>query len=121
MPDVAGRWLRSLLCTLGGIFGREISYLGVAGLDTPIWDVLARQGEQERVLNRLTTRPRSPAFQIRQVVPAGLLGVSFAAGLVGLGFSCFKICTLLATVYLHIIYHFINIGGCRNGWISKQL
>jgi hypothetical protein len=32
MPDVAGRWLRSLLRTLGGIFGQEISYLGVAGV-----------------------------------------------------------------------------------------
>jgi hypothetical protein len=28
MPDVAGGWLRSLLRTLGGIFRREISYLG---------------------------------------------------------------------------------------------
>jgi len=49
------------------------------------------------------------------------LELGFAAGLVGLGFSCFKICTLLATVYLHIIYHFINIGGCTNGWVSQQL
>jgi hypothetical protein len=45
MPDVAGGWLRSLLRTLGGIFGREILHLGVAELDTPIWDVLAPQGE----------------------------------------------------------------------------
>jgi len=70
MPDVAGGWLCSLLLTLGGILGREISYL--AGLITPIWDVLVPQGEQEQVLNRLTMRPRSPAFQIRQVVPVGL-------------------------------------------------
>ena len=87
MPDVAGRWLCSLLRTLGGIFGWEILYLGVAGLDTPIWDVLVPQGEQERVLNRLTMRPRSPAFPIRQVVPVGLLGLGFAAGLAGVGFS----------------------------------
>jgi len=87
MLDVAGGWLCSLLRTLEGIFRREISYLGVAGLDTPIWDVLAPQGVQERALNRLTTRPRSPAFPIRQVVPVGLLGLGFAAGLVGLGFS----------------------------------
>ena len=77
MPDVAGRWLRSLLRMLGGIFGWEILYLGVAGLDTPIWDVLAPQGEQERALNRLTMRPRSPAFPIRQVVPVGLAGAQF--------------------------------------------
>jgi len=66
-----------VLCTLGGIFGREISYLGVAGLDIPIWDVLAPQGEQEQALNRLTMRPRSPAFPIRQAVPVGLAGAWF--------------------------------------------
>jgi len=77
MPDVAGGWLCSLLCTLGGIFGREISYVGVAGLDTPIWDVLAPQGEQERALNHLTMRPRSLAFPIRQAVPVGLAGARF--------------------------------------------
>jgi hypothetical protein len=83
MPDVAGGWLRSLLRTLGGIFGREISYLGVAGLDTPIWDVLAPQGVQERALNRLTTGSRSPAFPIRQAVPAGLVGLGFVLGSLG--------------------------------------
>ena len=77
MPDVAGGWLRSLLRMLRGIFGQEISYLGVAGLDTPIWDVLAPQGEQEQALNRLTMRPRSPAFPIRQAVPVGLAGAQF--------------------------------------------
>jgi len=77
MPDVAGGWLCSLLCMLGGIFGWEISYLGVAGLDTPIWDVLAPQGKQKRVLNRLTTCPRSLAFPIRQAVPVGLAGARF--------------------------------------------
>jgi hypothetical protein len=71
MPDVAGGWLRSLLRTLGGILGREILYLGVAGLDTPIWDVLALQGEEERALNRLRTCSRCPSFPIRQVVPVG--------------------------------------------------
>jgi hypothetical protein len=77
MPDVAGRWLRSLLRTLGGIFGREISYLGVSGLDTPIWDVLAPPGEQERVLNHLRMGSRSPVFPIRQAVPVGLSRARF--------------------------------------------
>jgi len=86
MPDVAVGWLRSLLLTLGGIFGREIAYLGSAGLVTPIWDVLAPQREQEQAPNRLTTCSRSPAFQIRQVVP-GLARVGFAAGLVGHSYS----------------------------------
>jgi hypothetical protein len=52
MPDVAGGWLRSLLGALGGDFGRDILYLGVAGIVTPIWDVLALEGEQEEALNR---------------------------------------------------------------------
>ena len=68
-PDVC-----SLLCMLGGIFGQEISYLGEAGLDTPIW---APQGEQEWALNHLTMCPRSPAFPIRQAVPVGLAGAQF--------------------------------------------
>jgi hypothetical protein len=52
----------------GGIFyiwDRMIYY-------TPIWDVLAPQGQQERALNHLRTCSRCPAFQIRQVVPVGL-------------------------------------------------
>jgi hypothetical protein len=47
----------------------------------------------------------------------GLLGLSFAAGLVGLGFSYFKICRLLATLYLHIIHDLLYIRGSRNGWM----
>ena len=62
---------------LGGIFGQEISYLGVAGLDTPIWDVLVPQGEQERALNRLTMCARSLVFPIRQAVPVGLAWAGF--------------------------------------------
>ena len=46
--------------------------MGRTGLVTPIWDVLAPQGEQERALNRLTMHSRSLAFQIRQVVPVAL-------------------------------------------------
>jgi hypothetical protein len=54
---------------------------------TPIWDVLAPQGKQERVPNHLRMCSRSPAFLIRQVVPVGLPQLGFAAGLAGLGFS----------------------------------
>jgi hypothetical protein len=59
------------------MFGQEILYLGVAGLDTPIWDVLAPQGEQERVLNGLTMCSRSPAFPIRLAVPVELAWARF--------------------------------------------
>jgi hypothetical protein len=72
MPDVAGGWLRSLLGALGGDFGQDILYLGVVGIVTPIWDVLALKGEQEEALNRLRTGSISPGFPIRQAVPLGL-------------------------------------------------
>jgi hypothetical protein len=36
-----------LLGTLGGISGRKLYILGVAGYVTPIWDVLALQGERD--------------------------------------------------------------------------
>jgi hypothetical protein len=72
MPDVAVGWLCSLLHTLGENLGRAILHLGVAGLITPIWDVLAPEGEQEEALNRLRTGSISPCFPIRQVVPLGL-------------------------------------------------
>jgi hypothetical protein len=77
MPDVAGGWLRLLLGVLGGDFGRDILYLGVAGIVTPIWDVLAPEGEQEEALNHLRTGSISLGFPIRQVVPLGLAWARF--------------------------------------------
>jgi len=50
----------------------------------------------------------------------GLLGLGFAPGLVALHFSYFQICTLVATVYLHIRYQFLCIRGCRNGWMASD-
>ena len=45
MPDVAGGWVHSLLGTLGAILGAKLYISGVAGYDTPIWDVLASEEE----------------------------------------------------------------------------
>jgi len=45
--------VRSLLGSLGGISGGKLYILGVAGLDTPIWDVVALQGEREEAAERL--------------------------------------------------------------------
>ena len=56
-------------------------------------------------------------FQIRQAVPVGCFRLRFAAGLVGLRFSLLKICITVDTVCLNLIYHFINVWGCRNGWM----
>ena len=47
MPDVAGGWVRSLFGTLGGIWGRKLYILGVAGYNKRIWDVLVLEGEWE--------------------------------------------------------------------------
>ena len=47
------------------------------------------------------------------------MGLGFAAGLVGLGFSGLKIYTSLATVYLHIIYHVEDAG--MGGYLSSYL
>jgi hypothetical protein len=77
MPDVAVGWLCSLLGALGGNFGWDILYLGVVGLDTPIWDVLVPEGEQEEALNHLRMSSISPGFPIRQVVPLGLARARF--------------------------------------------
>jgi hypothetical protein len=72
--------VRSLLGSLGGNLGREISYLGAAGVDKPIWDVLAPWGKREGAGKRLRTGSRSPGYPIRQVVLVGL-GFSFWAHL----------------------------------------
>ena len=40
--------------------------------NTPIWDVLMPEGEQEEVGECLSTHSRCPAFPIRQAVPVGL-------------------------------------------------
>ena len=119
MPDVAGGWLCSLLRTLGGIFGREISYLGVAGLDTPIWDVLAPQGEQKRALNCLTMRPRSPAFPIRQVVPVGIACVQFCCWARWARLSTIETMYIASyTIYTHDMIFFIHWG--RQEWVDAS-
>jgi hypothetical protein len=118
MPDVAGGWLRSLLRMLGGILGREILYLGVAGLDTPIWDVLALQGEEEEALNRLRMGSISPGFPIRQAVPLGLARAWFCCWARWAWFLMQKKKILLATVYLHTIHLFLCVGGGDNGWMA---
>jgi hypothetical protein len=46
---------------------------------TPIWDVLAPQGEQEQALIGLRTCSRCPVFPIRQVVPVGLAWARFCS------------------------------------------
>jgi hypothetical protein len=86
MSDVAGGRLRSLLRTLGGNVGRDILYLGIYGLYTPIWDVLAPEGEQEGAGKRLKTGSRSPGSKLGKRCQLGL-GLGIPPGLIGLRFS----------------------------------
>jgi hypothetical protein len=103
MPEVMVGWCARCGAHWGGNLERKILYLGAAGLDTPIWDVLTLQGEQEWALNHLTMHTRSPAFQIRQAVPVQL---ARAAGL-GLRLSQLKMYITVDTMFLHIIYRFL--------------
>ena len=90
--------------------------VGEERLITPIWDVLAPQGEQERALNRLSMRSRSPYFQIRQRCQLASL-LSFALGFVGVCFSQKCIHIQLGTWYLYTINVFLNVWAGGNGWM----
>jgi len=59
-----------------------ILYLGAAGSGTPIWDVLAPQGEQERALNRLKTGSISHISQLGKQCHLGFLKLWVATGFV---------------------------------------
>jgi hypothetical protein len=71
--------VRSLLGTLGGISGGKLYILGVAGYATPIWDVLALQGEQEEAGQRLYGAKFENYVRIRQAVPVGLAWARFCS------------------------------------------
>ena len=72
MPEAVVGWVRSLFGTLGGIWGGKLYILGVAGYNTPIWDVLALQGEQEEAGERLYGAKFENYVPIRQAVPVDL-------------------------------------------------
>jgi len=50
MPDVAGGWVRSLLGVLGA---GNCMFRGVVEYVTPIWDVLAPEGEREEAAEHI--------------------------------------------------------------------
>jgi len=76
--------VRSLL---GGFGGSKLYILGVAGYNKPIWDVLAPQGEREEAGERLWGDRLLLFSQLGKRCQLGELGLGFAPGLVGLGFS----------------------------------
>jgi len=71
--------VHSLLGTLRGISGGKLYILGVAGYDTPIWDVLVLQGEQEEAGECLHGAKFENYVPIRQVVPVGLAWARFCS------------------------------------------
>ena len=83
MPDVVGRWLRSLLHTMGGNFGQDNLYLGIYGLHRPIWDVLALEGEQEGAKKHSRMCSRSPGSQFGKRCQLGCSGSDLLLGSLG--------------------------------------
>jgi hypothetical protein len=72
---------------VGGDLGREIVYFGGSRVNTPIWDVLALQGEQEGLESVYTVPNLKIMSQLGKRCQLGLLELGFAAGLIVLGFS----------------------------------
>ena len=68
------RWFCSLL---GGFGGGKLYILGVAGYNTPIWDVLALQRVWEEAGEHLCGDRLINFFSIRQAVPGGLAWARF--------------------------------------------
>jgi len=67
--DCAHCWAR--WAGIRRIFGRKFYILGVAGYDTPIWDVLALQGVREEAGGHICSDRLIIFFPIRQAVPGG--------------------------------------------------
>jgi hypothetical protein len=82
MPEIVVRW-----CTRcwGAIGGRIFYISGVAGLDTPIWDVLAPQGERVGAVEHLCGDRFVELSQLGKRCQLGF-GLGCAPGLVGLRF-----------------------------------
>ena len=79
MPEAVVGWVRSLFGTLGGIWGGKLYILGVAGLYTPIWDVLVLQGEWVGAGERLYGAKFENYVPIRQAVPVDLARARFCS------------------------------------------
>ena len=76
MPEVVIGWCAHCWAGIGdGIFDiwEGIIYY------IPIWDVSVPQGERGGAGEHLATRPRSPGFQIRKVVPVVLARARFCS------------------------------------------
>jgi hypothetical protein len=86
MLDVVGGWLCSLLHMMGGNFGWDNLYLGIYRSCTPIWDVLAPEGEQEGAKKCLRMCSRSLGSQLGKWCQLGCSGLDLLLGSLGLDF-----------------------------------
>ena len=114
MPEMVVRWCTHCWVAIGG---RKFYILGVAGLCTPIWDVLTAQGEWVGAGEHLCGDRFVELSQLGKWCQLDF-GLGFAPGLVWLGFSTAKMCIIVYKVYLHIIYHFIHLWARENGWMA---
>jgi hypothetical protein len=89
MPEIVVGWCARCW---GAIGSGKFHISGVAGLDTPIWDVLAPQGERVGAGEHLCGDRFVELSQLGKRCQLGLLGLGFAPGLVGLGISWKKNC-----------------------------
>ena len=115
MPEVMVGWCAHCWAHWGGISGRIFYILEGMIYNTPIWDVLTPEEEQEEAGEHLSTHSRCLAFPIRQVVPVGLpqaLDHCWAHWLWFL-LNMLYICVMS----LLLLYHFISVWGGRNGWM----
>jgi len=72
MPEMVVRWCAHC-------WGRKLYILGVAGYDTPIWDVLAPEEEWVVVGEHVHGAKLIIFFPIRQAVPDGLAQAQFCS------------------------------------------
>jgi len=84
MPKAVVGWCAHCWGLIGG---GKFYILGVAGYNTPIWDVLALQGEREEAGERFHGAKFEIMSELGKRCQLGFLGLGFAPGLVGLGFS----------------------------------
>ena len=79
MPEAVVGWVRLLLGVLGGILGGKLYIWGVVGYVTPIWDVLAPEGERGEAAEHVYGPILINFFPIRQAVLVGLTQALFCS------------------------------------------
>ena len=75
------------MLTVGCIGCRKLYILGVAGYDTPIWDVLVTEGERDEAAKHIYSPKLIKISQLGKQCQWDLLRLDFAPGLMGLGIS----------------------------------